>query len=216
MRKFFKDFKAFISRGNIIDMAVGVIIGTAFSAIVTALTNQIIMPIINWILSLDGTGLESAYTFLKVAYIEPGVVESGIDLANSIYINWGAFITAILNFLIIALTLFIILKVAMKSSALLREAKNKALGTLTKEDKAELKKRGISRTDKEAVKVYLAEKDAKIAQENAKAEETKKLAEEEAKKNSTEYLLKEIRDLLAENKALKEKTTKKQTTKTRN
>ena len=50
MRKFFRDFKAFISRGNVIDMAVGVIIGGAFSAIVTALTNKILMPLINYLL----------------------------------------------------------------------------------------------------------------------------------------------------------------------
>ena len=68
MKKFLKEFKTFISRGNIVDMAVGVIIGSAFSAIVTALTNKIIMPFINWILSAGaggGKGLEKAYTFLK-------------------------------------------------------------------------------------------------------------------------------------------------------
>ena len=63
MKKFFKEFKEFISKGSILDMAVGVIIGGAFSAIVTALTNQILMPIINWILGGDG-GLQGAYTFL--------------------------------------------------------------------------------------------------------------------------------------------------------
>ena len=108
MRKFFSDFKKFISRGNILDMAVGVIVGGAFNAIVTAFTNQIIMPLINWLLStISGgqNGLESAVTVLKWA--EDGTLE------NSIYINWGAFISAILNFLIIAMTLFIILKVAM-------------------------------------------------------------------------------------------------------
>ena len=51
MKKFIAEFKAFISRGNIIDMAVGVIIGGAFSAIVTALTSKILMPIVNWALS---------------------------------------------------------------------------------------------------------------------------------------------------------------------
>ena len=111
MRKFFKEFKAFISRGNIVDLAVAVIIGGAFSAIVTAFTNKIIMPCINWILSLGGDGLTSAYTFLKPVY-ETGA--DGVpltdaagkliyDLDKSIYIDWGAFITAIINFLIIAL-----------------------------------------------------------------------------------------------------------------
>ena len=98
MKKFFQDFKKFISKGNIIDLAVGVIIGNAFSAIVTALTNKIIMPFINWLLSFGGAdeGLASAYTFLKKVTNADGT----IDLANSIYIDWGAFITAILNSLI--------------------------------------------------------------------------------------------------------------------
>lgn len=113
--KFFKEFKEFISRGNVVDMAVGVIIGGAFSAIVTALTNQILMPIINWILFLitGGKGLENIYTYLYKAEIEVetanGLIKE-IDLANSIYIDWGAFITAIINFLLIALVLFLIIK----------------------------------------------------------------------------------------------------------
>ena len=98
MKKFFKEFKTFISRGNIVDMAVGVIIGSAFSAIATALTNKIIMPLINLLLSIGGeNGLEKAYTFLKKVYD----VNGELDLTKSIYVDWGAFITAIINFFII-------------------------------------------------------------------------------------------------------------------
>ena len=161
MKKFFQDFKKFISKGNIIDLAVGVIIGNAFSAIVKALTDKIIMPFINWLLSLGGAdeGLASAYTFLKKVMNSDGT----IDYANSIYIDWGAFITAVLNFFIIAMTLFIILKVAMKSSEWYKEARDKALediekNKITKEDRKELKKRGISLKDKESVTAYLTEK----------------------------------------------------------
>ena len=96
MKKFFQEFKKFISRGNIIDMAIGVIIGSAFSAIVTALTNKILMPLINAMLAMGGNGLESAYTFLVKGYTD-GV----LDLEKSIYIDWGAFINAIINFFII-------------------------------------------------------------------------------------------------------------------
>lgn len=204
MKKFFKDFKAFISRGNILDLAIGVIIGGAFSAIVTALTNQILMPLINWAIGGAG-GLDNAYTYLKKVEVD-GVV----DLTQSIYINWGAFITAIINFLLIALVLFLIMKVVMKSSQMLRDAKTGITkNKLTKEDKAELKARGVDKHDKEAVKAYLAEKEEKAAQAKAAEEKAKAEAEEEAKKNSTEYLLKEIRDLLAENKELKSKAAKK-------
>ncbi len=200
MKKFFQDFKKFISKGNIIDLAVGVIIGNAFSAIVKALTDKIIMPFINWLLSIGGAdeGLASAYTFLKKTFNSDGT----IDLANSIYIDWGAFITAVLNFFIIAMTLFIILKVAMKSSEWYKEARDKALediekNTLTKEDKKELKKRGVSLKDKKAVADYLTEKHTAEQEKKKQEEEEKKAKEEEALHNSTEYLLKEIRDLLS-------------------
>lgn len=200
MKKFFQDFKKFISKGNIIDLAVGVIIGNAFSAIVKALTDKIIMPFINWLLSLGGAdeGLASAYTFLKKVMNADGT----IDYANSIYIDWGAFITAVLNFFIIAMTLFIILKVAMKSSEWYKEARDKALediekNKITKEDRKELKKRGISLKDKEAVTAYLTEKHTAEQEKKKQEEEEKKAKEEEALHNSTEYLLKEIRDLLS-------------------
>lgn len=195
MKKFFNDFKKFISRGNIVDLAIGVIIGGAFSAIVTSLTNKIIMPFINYILSLGGNGLSSAFTFLKKAYDAYGE----IDLANSIYIDWGSFITAILNFLIIAFTLFIVLKIVMKSSEIIRNATNKAWESkLTKQEIKELKKLGISLTDIEKIKTYRQEKAQLQAEELEKQKEEERIkAEEEAKLNPTEKdLLKEIRDLL--------------------
>lgn len=118
--KFFKEFKEFITRGNVLDMAVGIIIGGAFTAIVTALTSQILQPLINWLIAaiVGGDGLEAAVTILKPAYVldDAGAFVLNadgakiIDLANSIYINWGAFITAIINFILVALILFIIIK----------------------------------------------------------------------------------------------------------
>lgn len=111
MKKFFKEFKDFISRGNVLDMAVGVIVGGAFTAIITALTNQILQPLINWLIALisggSDTGLEAAVTVLKPAYDSAGA----LDLANSIYINWGAFITAIINFILVAFILFCVVKI---------------------------------------------------------------------------------------------------------
>mgnify|MGYP000831633969 CR=1 FL=1 len=89
------------------DMAVGVIVGGAFTAIITALSDHILKPVINWLLALifGKNSLTEIYTFLKPAY-----VDGQIDLANSIYIDWGAFINAIINFLIIAFVLFCIVK----------------------------------------------------------------------------------------------------------
>ena len=121
---FWGDFKKFITRGNIVDMAIGVIVASAFTAIVTALSNQIIKPIVNWILALilGQNSLSEIYTFLKKVTLEDGTV----DLTNSIYIDWGAFINAILNFLIIAMCLFIILRVATKAHKKFTETVNAA------------------------------------------------------------------------------------------
>lgn len=107
---FFGEFKEFITRGNVMDMAVGVIIGGAFTAIVTALTGGILQPLINWLIGGNG-GLEAARTILgqPVYIVEDGV--SKVDWAKTNYIDWGAFISAVINFLLVALILFIIIKV---------------------------------------------------------------------------------------------------------
>ena len=128
MKKFFGEFKTFISKGNVMDLAVGMIIGSAFTAIVTALTNGILKPLINWVIYLicGGKGMEDMFTFLvkttTLTEVDGAVVET-IDLANSIYIDWGAFISAIINFLLIAIVLFIIVKAMNKVKAESEKAK---------------------------------------------------------------------------------------------
>lgn len=199
---FFKEFKAFITRGNIVDMAVGVIIGGAFSAIVTALTNKIIKPFIDWIVML-ATGGKSLglYTFLKrVTIIDPETEKTTVDFANSIYIDWGAFIMAIIDFLLIALVLFIILKTVMNLKKMredFHDADKKEINSRAKEIS---KERGISK--KEALEVVKAEIEAKKAEEAAAA-----AANAAPAAPTTEQLLVEIRDLLAAKNA--EKTDKK-------
>ena len=202
MKKFFADFKKFISRGNIIDMAVGVIVGNAFSAIVKAFTDKVIMPLINALLSLGGeNGLESAYTFLKTAYATDGT----IDLTKSIYIDWGAFITAILNFFIIAMTLFIILRVAMKSRQIIdgMSAKVKK-GRPTAEERKVLAERGVSIKDRQAYKEALIAYRKEVAEKKAQEEANKPLIETDID------VLKDIRDMLKANQEVKaEKETSK-------
>lgn len=204
MKKFFKEFKEFISRGNIVDMAVGVIIGTAFTAIVTALTNKILMPVINFILLLvvGGNGMDSIYTFLKKTYTVDANGDPIVDLANSIYIDWGAFIIAIINFILIALVLFCIIKALMRAKKAAEDAK---VARATKEELATLKEQGVNVKNRKELAVKLAElREAKKAQ----AEQEAAAAAEEAKANSTETLLKEIRDLLKENSSSKTKSKK--------
>ena len=205
MKKFFADFKTFISRGNIVDMAVGVIIGSAFSAIVTALTNKIIMPLINLLLSIGGeNGLEKAYTFLKKVYD----VNGELDLTKSIYVDWGAFITAIINFFIIAFVLFLILKAVMKANSIFKDAVDEVSNKKKKNQRKRARK--ISKAEKRNYFTVLAEiqaEDKKIADEKAKLakeEKERKDAEEKLAHPSTEELLLQIRDLLKENAELKQ------------
>ena len=197
MKKFVNEFKTFISRGNVLDMSVGIIIGTAFTAIVTAITNHLLKPFINWILALifGSNSLDGIYTYLKKVIADDGTV----DLANSIYLDWGAIINAIVNFLLVALILFLVLKAINK----FREKNEQLVGkikksVLTKEDRKILKERGVKLTDNKAVAEYLAEKDALIKAEEEKAQQE---AEEKAKKErlenpTTEDLLKQIKELL--------------------
>ena len=124
-KSFWKEFREFIARGNILDMAVGIIIGGAFTAIVNALCNNILKPVINKILALifGKDTLSDLFTFLtKVTTMDETGAEI-IDLANSIYIDWGTFINAVINFLLIAIVLFLIIKAVMKVSKLRDEAK---------------------------------------------------------------------------------------------
>ena len=117
---FFAEFKEFISRGSVIDLAVGIIIGGAFTAIVTALTGHILTPLINWLISsiFKGNALESARTVLG----QPVLNDLGqIDWDKTLFIDWGAFIGAIINFILIAFVLFLIVRTINKA----KEAKEK-------------------------------------------------------------------------------------------
>ena len=199
MKKFFAEFKKFITRGNVVDMAVGVIVGSSFTAIVNGLSNFILKPFINFLLALVlGTdSLSEVYTYLKRAYVvaEDGTLTSEIDLAKSIYIDWGSFINAIINFFLVALVLFTIVKIfnrVREGQKSLADELNE--GKPTKEERKEMKKLGIKFSDKAAVSAYYAEKARQIEEEKKAAEEKARL-EREANP-TTEELLKQIRDLL--------------------
>lgn len=196
MKKFFEEFRKFIMRGNIVDMSVGVIVGGAFTSIVNGLTNNILKPIINWFLAmLLGTdSLSEVFTYLKrveVPELDANGVATGkmiVDLNQSIYIDWGSFINAIINFLIIAFVLFVIVKAINSINDSHKKLQDLQLRINWKNEN------GIKLNKKE--KAFLAKK-AKLEKE----EEAKRLAEEEALKNqpkpvTTEDLLVEIRDLL--------------------
>ena len=125
MKKFFKEFGEFIQRGNIMDMAVGVVIGTAFAAIVTSLVNDIIMPLV----SLATGGVDFTNLFVSLNGQTYKTLADAQEAGASV-LAYGSFIQAIVNFLIIALCIFITIN-AMK------KAKEKMDKKLKKEEKKE-------------------------------------------------------------------------------
>lgn len=199
MKKFFGEFKKFITRGNIVDMSVGVIVGGAFTGIVNALSNNILKPVINFFLALilGKDSLSGIFTYLKkveTTQVVDGVTTTVVDLGQSIYIDWGAFINAIINFLIIAFVLFSIVKALNKLSESQKRLQDRKNIIAYKQDKG-LK---LSKKDLAFLK-DLEEKEQQAKEAALKAEEEARIkAEEEAKKlTKSEALLVEIRDLLA-------------------
>ena len=200
MKKIVGEFKKFITRGNIVDMAVGVIIGSSFTAIVNALSNNVLKPVINWLLALifKADTLSELYTFLGAPVRDTSTGE--IILEESIYIDWGLFINAIINFLLIAIVLFAIVKIVNG----MREGHKKVVDELfddvpKKADLKEMRKRGIRITD-DNVKAFLEEKkrlaEEALAKEKAEAEEKARL--ERLANPTTEDLLKDILEILKE------------------
>jgi len=191
MKKFIAEFKTFIARGNVMDLAVGVIIGSAFTAIVTALTKNILQPFINFLIYLVAGGngkLDGVYTIL---------VGSADDLANAIYIDWGAFISAIINFLLIAWVLFILVKLFNRlNKDGDRLMKNLSSTILTKAEKKEMKEMGLNYKSLVEIKKFKAEKLAEFLENKKELEKQEKEKQEEERKHTTEYLLEEIKHIL--------------------
>ena len=184
---FWKEFKEFISRGNVLDLAVGIIIGGAFTAIVTALCENILKPIINWLLALiiGSDSLDGIFTFLKKATDE---TTGAIDLTNSIYIDWGALINAIINFLLIALVLFIIIKVINTVHNKAKKAKEELAAKRAKGEKEEEAAPETAEAAEEAANTEAVAEAAPVEEVPA--------AEPVPAAPTTDELLAEIRDLL--------------------
>ena len=164
--KFMDDFKKFIFRGNVIDMAVGVVIGGAFGSIVTGLVNYIINPFIG-IFTKGGKGLDGLKT----------VITEATEETEEVAILWGPWIQTIINFVIVALCIFLILK-------LITSARNKLdAKKIAAEEKAK----------KEAEEKAAAEQ---AEAEAAAAEAAAKQAALEASIMKQEALLSDIRDIL--------------------
>jgi len=113
MKKFMDEFKAFISRGNVVDMAVGVIVGSAFTAIVNSLVKDVVTPFIGV--------LTGGVDFTQMKY----VITPAVGETPEVAILYGNFIQAIINFLIIAFVVFCMVKMINSMRAKMEEAKKK-------------------------------------------------------------------------------------------
>lgn len=98
MKKFIKEFKEFATKGNVMDLAVGMMIGAAFGKIVTSLVNDMLMPLISAIFRIQD------FTGLKVLLVDKGAEDINV------YLNYGNFIQNVVNFLIIAWAIFVLMK----------------------------------------------------------------------------------------------------------
>jgi len=199
MKKFLTDFRDFITKGNILAMAVGVIIGGAFKGIINVLVKNILMPVVT--LAIPG-GLDGLVTVLNESEASiVGAVPDGVNTVSyygTVYnadivnvINWGTFINELINFIIIAFVLFIIIRSVMMLNMKRQELKEISSAFTVDEQKA-LRENGKSLKEiidlaKEKV---AQEKIAKEAAEKAKA----------AAKESELSVLKDIKTLL-ENQA---------------
>ncbi|MDI9550265.1 MAG: large-conductance mechanosensitive channel protein MscL [Candidatus Cryptobacteroides sp.] len=104
---FWADFKAFAMKGNVIDMAIGIVIGAAFGKIITSLVNDLIMPALG--------GLLGAFNFTDLKVVLCQAVMNGEEVVKpAVSLNYGNFIQEVVNFLIIALSIFLVIRAFMK------------------------------------------------------------------------------------------------------
>ena len=122
-----REFRDFIARGNVLDLAVAVIIGAAFATITTSLTQDIIMPVVGWIFG----GLDFSSKFIILGQVPASYYGSPTDYAalkeaGVAMLGWGQFLTVLINFLILAFIIFLIVRSAnrMKRMQLLREIRD--------------------------------------------------------------------------------------------
>ncbi len=121
--KVYQEFKEFTVKGNMIDMAVGIIVGTAFGRIITSLVEDVIMPPFGFLLG------KFNFATLKIVLKEAGYDEAGKMIHPAITLNYGNFIQVLLNFLIIAVAIFFIVKIINVIRRKAEDLKNKTIST---------------------------------------------------------------------------------------
>ncbi|MCQ2414119.1 MAG: MscL family protein [Clostridia bacterium] len=191
--KIWEDFKKFITRGNVVDMAVGVTVAGAFTAIVTAFTKGFIAPLLS-LLSKDNNLADMRIVLRQeVSHIEAG--EKVIDVPE-VALLWGNFAQAVIDFLIIALALFILLRIATSITKHAKKAFNEMKKDLNEEKLAAEKAKADAEAAKAAEEAAAAKAAADAAAAEAAALEEAKIKAERERLEEEMNLLREIRDLL--------------------
>ena len=136
-----QEFKAFIARGNVLDLAVAVIIGAAFATIVASLTDDVLMPVIGAI--FGGADFSSYFVLLSVPEGYDGSLTdyAALKEAGAAMIGYGAFLTALINFIILAFIIFLLVRAANKATGRKDEAAGPTEVELLAEIRDELKRR---------------------------------------------------------------------------
>ena len=116
MKKFFGEFKEFISKGNVMDMAIGVIIATAFGKITASLVNDVFMPFLGWLIG----GIDLSQLNITLA---PAVVEGGEVVKEAVVIGIGTFLTTIIDFILVGFVVFLVVKAINTAKAKLEKKK---------------------------------------------------------------------------------------------
>ncbi len=117
---FFKEFKEFAMKGNVMDMAIGVIIGGAFGKIVTSLVNDILMPLVGALIG------NVNFTTLSLTLRTPKLNDAGEVVKEAVTLNYGNFIQVTIDFLIVALCIFLVMKGINKASNLMKKEQEEA------------------------------------------------------------------------------------------
>ncbi len=163
---FWAEFRKFISKGNVVDMAVGVAVATAFTAIVTAFTKGFIAPILS-LLSNNASLSDMKWV------IRPEVAEIAADGTKTVTtpevaILWGAFLQSIIDFLLIALVMFILLKIVMSVTKKAEKMRLELTGEDKEREKAAAEAKAKEEAEKKAAEEAKAAAEAEIAAEKAR------------------------------------------------
>lgn len=180
MKQVFGDFKKFVNRGNVVDMAIGVAVASAFTSIVNAFTKGVVSPIIA--LLTDSSHLEDAKWIIREEVLDGETV-----VVAEVAILWGLILQSVINFILIAAVLFTVMRIAASIRERANQIRTKVINKLTDADERAAEEEARAKAEAEEAERLAAEQE-RIEKEAKEAEAARLVRQEQ--------LLTEIRDLL--------------------